>query len=120
MTSDILKSNDEEEGLQVLLEAGASFEGELRFKGTARLSGKFKGTIFGEGTLIIDSQFQIEADIHVNRFILLGNLKGCVTAKKQVVMEPPARFQGEVIAPSLSVKEGVSFEGSSRKPKLKE
>ena len=115
MTSETLKpiNND---ALQVLLEEGASFEGELRFKGTARLSGKFKGRIFGEGTLVIDAQARVEADVKVNHLILLGSLKGEVIAQKQVLMEPPAHFQGEVIAPSLSIKEGVSFEGSSKKP----
>ena len=115
MTSEVLKPIDND-ALQVLLEEGASFEGELRFKGTARLSGEFKGQIYGEGTLVIDAQARVEAKIKVDHLVLLGSLKGEVIAQKQVLMEPPARFQGEVIAPSLSIKEGASFEGSSKKP----
>ena len=104
------------EPLQTLLEKGAFFKGELRFKGTARVSGEFEGYIFGEGTLIIDAEAKVKADIQVTHLVLLGHLEGSIKAKKQVLMEPPARFQGEVIAPSLSIKEGVSFEGSSKKP----
>lgn len=105
------------ETLQVLLEEGAAFKGELRFQGTARLSGRFKGHIEGEGaTLIIEASAVVSATISVDHLILLGNYQGEVQAKKSVLMEPPAHFKGEVQTPSLSIKEGVCFEGISKKP----
>lgn len=115
MSSEGLRSINNS-ALQLLLEKGVVFEGELRFKGTARLNGELKGKISGEGTLIIDSEANVSADIEVTHLILLGRLSGKVIATKQVHMEPPAWFQGEVTSPSLSIKEGVSFEGSSKKP----
>ena len=101
------------ESLQLILSEGAYFEGELRFKGLARIAGKMKGEIKGEGRLIIESSAEILADITTDHLVLLGNLKGKVKARKTVLMEPPARFSGEVSSPSLSIKEGVLFEGSS-------
>ena len=105
----------EKESLQVILSEGAFFEGELRFKGLARLAGQMKGEIKGEGRLIIESSAEVLADITTDHLILLGNLKGKVKARKTVLMEPPAKFFGEVSSPSLIIKEGVFFEGSSKK-----
>ena len=105
----------EKEALQLLLSEGAGFEGELRFKGLARIAGQMKGEIKGEGRLIIESTAQVSANITTDHLILLGHLKGSIKARKTVLMEPPARFSGEVFSPSLSIKEGVLFEGSSKR-----
>ena len=102
------------ESLQVILSEGAFFEGELRFKGTAHIAGEIKGLVRGSGSLIIESSAKVEADLEVDHLILLGEFSGKVKAYKSVVMEPPARFSGEVFSPSLSIKEGVLFEGSSK------
>ena len=104
-----------DEPLQALLEEGSRFEGELCFRGTARVGGAFKGRIRGEGTLIIDSSAVVDALIKVDHLLVRGELKGQVTARISVLVDPPARFSGEVITPSLSIKEGAVFEGSSKK-----
>lgn len=105
----------QEETLQILLQEGSFFDGELRFKGQARVAGVIKGEIKGEGLLVVESTAKIEAEVLVDRLILLGEFKGNLKARKSVIMEPPARFSGEVSSPSLSIKEGVFFEGSSKK-----
>ena len=106
----------EKESLQVILAESAFFEGELRFKGTARLAGQLKGSIKGAGSLIISASAKVSADnAEVDHLILLGEFKGKILARKSVRMEPPARFMGEVATPSLTIKEGVFFEGSSKK-----
>jgi len=105
--------------LQILLQEGSFFEGELRFKGQARIAGSIKGTIKGEGLLVLESTAKIEADVFVDDIILLGDFKGKLNARKSVVMEPPASFSGDVSSPSLSIKEGVFFEGNSKKTDLK-
>ena len=107
--------------LQVLLEEGASFEGEMRFQGTARLSGSFTGKIRGEegSTLIIEPSASVSGLAAVDHVVLLGRFDGEMRAGKSVLMEPGSEFQGEVAAPSLSVKEGARFEGISQKLPLK-
>lgn len=109
--------NSKPSSLQVLLEEGAAFEGELRFHGTAHLGGRFKGHIQAEGaTLIIEASAVVEASITVDHLVLFGNCTGKIQSGKTVLMEPPAQFKGEVQTPSLSIKEGVIFEGISKKP----
>lgn len=98
-----------------MLEKEAFFEGVLRFRGLARLSGEMKGRIEGEGTLVVEPSAKVEAEAFVDRLILLGEFSGRALARKSAVLEPPARFRGELSTPSLSIKEGVLFEGSSKK-----
>lgn len=104
-----------EESLQVLLAKGAFFKGEIRFKGTSHIAGFCKGSIKGKGSLVIESSAKVEADVEVDHLIVLGEFSGKATAYKSVLMEPPARFSGEVYSSSLTIKEGVVFEGSSKK-----
>ena len=103
------------ESLQALISEGAFFEGEIRFEGLTRIAGQMKGQIKGAGRLIIESTAQVSAEVETDHLILLGSFEGKVKARKTVLMEPPAKFSGEVSSPSLIIKEGVFFEGSSKK-----
>ena len=109
------KDTAKKKSLELILGEKAFFEGELRFKGSARIGGSLKGSIKGEGLLIIESTAKVSAEVLVDHLILYGEFKGRVQARKSVLMEPPAQFSGEVSSPSLSIKEGVFFEGSSKK-----
>ena len=80
------------EDLQVILAEGAFFEGELRFKGTARIAGRLKGSVKGKGSLIIESSARVEAELEVDHLLLMGEFSGQARALKSVLMEPPARF----------------------------
>ena len=111
-------SNKQTNHFQSLVSEGSFFEGNLVFTGSIRIGGKITGSIKGSGTLIIEPSAQVEATVKVDELILMGDLTGEVFAKKSVIMEPPARFSGTVSSPSLSIKEGVFFEGSSKKYQL--
>ena len=46
--------------------------------------------------------------------VISGEVVGNVQAKHRVEIHRPAIFKGDILAPSLSVDEGVIFEGRSR------
>jgi cytoskeletal protein CcmA (bactofilin family) len=100
-----------------LLDYGASFEGRLTFEGTVRIGGAFRGEIFTRDTLVINPGARVEAQIEADVVIISGNLTGNVFARRQVIMHPPAVFQGTVTSPSLRIDEGVMFEGASYMPR---
>ncbi len=99
-----------------LLGPGTSFEGKLSFEGTLRLGGQFKGEIYTPGTVVIDAGAEFEGEIEAQNVLLMGQLKGNIYAKEKVQMKVPAKFVGTVTTPSLSVGEGVVFEGASYMP----
>lgn len=96
-----------------LLDHGSSFEGQLSFEGTVRIGGDFKGEIFTEDTLVVNQGARVEAHIEANIVIISGEVKGNIFAKTRVIMHPPAIFRGTLTTPSLSIDEGVVFEGAS-------
>lgn len=101
-----------------LLQKGTSFEGKLSFEGACRIGGNFKGEIFTRDILVIDSTADIEANIEANEVIVAGQVKGNIYAKNKVTMKPPAKFRGTVTAPTLSIADGVVFEGASYMPQI--
>lgn len=103
--------------ISALLDQGASFEGRLTFEGTVRIGGSFKGEIFTNDTLVINSGAQVEAQIEADTVIISGNLKGNIFARRKVIMHPPASFRGTVTSPSLRIEDGVVFEGASYMPR---
>lgn len=109
----ILKNHE----IQVMLNKESLFKGDLFFSGVARIEGIFEGKIKGDGVLIIDKGAQVKADVELDSLILLGSLEGKVLARKNVIMEPPGEFKGDISSPNLSIKEGVFFEGSSKRTK---
>ena len=100
-----------------LLDAGASFEGKLTFEGTVQIGGQFKGEIFTNDTLIINSGAHVVAQIEADTIFLSGHVEGNLFARTKVVMQPPATFKGTVTSPSLKIEEGVVFEGASHMPR---
>ena len=97
-----------------IIERGCEFEGKLCFQGTVRIGGTFRGEIFTSDTLIVGEGARIYGDIEAGTVIISGEVNGTVRAKHRVEIHSPAIFRGDILTPSLSVAEGVIFEGSSK------
>lgn len=96
-----------------LIEEGCQFEGNLSLNGTARIAGKVKGFIYSNDTLIISEGAFVDAEIVGHTILISGTVKGEVKASSRVEMKRPARFEGNVICPNLTVEEGVVFHGTT-------
>lgn len=107
----------EEGQITAILDRGSAFEGKLTFEGTVRIGGDFKGEIYTNDTLVVQSGARVEAQIEAENVIISGFLRGNVYARRRVIMHPPAIFTGTVTTPSLRIDEGVVFEGASYMPK---
>ena len=97
-----------------VLDHGCEFEGKLCFQGTVRIGGSFKGEIFTPDTLVISEGARVNGQIEAGVVIISGEMNGTVRAKHRVEIHRPAIFRGDILTPSLSVDEGVIFEGSSK------
>jgi cytoskeletal protein CcmA (bactofilin family) len=97
-----------------VLDQGCEFEGKLCFQGTVRIGGSFKGEIFTPDTLVISEGARVNGQIEAGVVIISGEMSGTVRAKHRVEIHRPAVFRGDILTPSLSVDEGVIFEGSSK------
>jgi cytoskeletal protein CcmA (bactofilin family) len=110
----MLGKKKEEEEVRAFLGKGAEFTGKLMFNGSVRIDGDFKGTIFGNGTLVIGEGAQIEADIRVDSVLVSGDVRGQMDAKKKIKIYPTGRVTGDLNTPVFCVEEGGFFEGACR------
>jgi cytoskeletal protein CcmA (bactofilin family) len=100
----------------LLLGAGAEFEGKLTFAGTVRIDARFKGTIVTNDVLVVGDRARIDADITCGTIVVYGEVNGNIKAKTAVELHAPGKLRGDVETPSLSMEKGVVFQGQSTMP----
>jgi cytoskeletal protein CcmA (bactofilin family) len=105
------KKKREEEEIRAFLGKGAEFTGKLMFNGSVRIDGDFKGSIFGNGTLVIGEGAEIEADIRVDSVMVSGEMRGQIDVKKIIRIYSTGKVTGDLNTPVFSVEEGAFFEG---------
>lgn len=98
--------------INALLGKGSEFEGKLHFEGTVRIDGRFKGEIKSDDVLIIGEGAEVEAEICVAKVIVYGGLNGNIEAAGSVNLHAPACVYGSITTKSLTIDEGVTFDGS--------
>ncbi len=97
-----------------VIDHGCELEGKLCFQGTVRIGGTFRGEIYTPDTLIISEGAKVQGQIDAGTLIISGEVNGSIRAKHRVEIHRPAVFRGDILTPSLSVDDGVIFEGSSK------
>ena len=102
----------EKSDIKAFLGPGSQFEGKLVFNEIVRLDGAFRGEVTSHDTLIVGESADIQADIQVGTLILSGNFKGNVKAKTRVELRSPAKVDGTIETPAISVEEGVLLNGT--------
>jgi cytoskeletal protein CcmA (bactofilin family) len=94
---------------------GTTLTGEANFKGMLRVDGHLSGRVSSQdGTLIISSGGQVDADIEVSVAQIYGTVNGDITATKRIELGRVARVTGNIQTPALVIEQGAIFEGSCR------
>lgn len=93
------------------LDVGSAFKGELSFKDTIRIDGKFEGTIRAGKTLVIGESAEVDAQIEVTNISVSGHLRGSVRNAERVELLETARCECDLNTKILMVEEGAVFEG---------
>ena len=96
---------------------GVTFKGTIRYKGSVRVDGRLEGEIFTDGILIVGEKAVISAKIEAGTIACQGKITGDIVAKERVKLMSPAFFEGSVKTPSISMDEGVVFNGTCVMPK---
>ena len=103
--------------MNAFLGKDTEFEGRLSFSGAVRIDGSFKGEVFSEGTLIVGETAKMESDIQAAHIIISGEVHGNITAEKRLEVHAPGRIIGNIQSPTITIDEGVVFEGNCRMEK---
>ena len=97
-----------------VIDEGCEFEGKLCFQGSVRINGIFRGEIYTPDTLIVGEGARVQGKVQAGIVIIAGEVECSIEAKYRVEIHRPAIFRGEIETPSLSVDEGVLFDGKSK------
>ena len=102
-----------EELEEKILDVDASMQGTITFKDPVnlRINGSFEGKLDTRGNLTIGENAKIRANIHGDRIVVAGKVKGDIAATQSVSIIAPAVVEGNVLTPRLSVTEGAILEG---------
>ena len=103
--------------MNAFLGKDTEFEGRLSFSGAVRIDGSFKGEVFSEGTLIVGETAKMDSDIQAAHIIISGEVHGNITAEKRLEVHAPGRIIGNIQCPTITIDEGVVFEGNCRMEK---
>ena len=121
MTDGELLARDLKEGtLSGFVGSGTVVTGEAMFRGMLRIDGHVTGRVSSEdGTLIIGTGGQVDADIEVAVATINGTVNGDIIARQRLELGRAARVNGNIQTPALTVEQGAIFEGSCRMIQLK-
>lgn len=105
------KKKDELE--EKILDVDASMQGTITFKDPVnlRINGSFEGKLDTRGNLTISENAKVRANIHGDRIIVAGKIKGDIVATQSLSLVAPGTVEGNVTTPRLSVTEGAILEG---------
>ena len=93
----------------------AELTGDFRFKAMVRVNGHIAGTVFSkQGTLIVDTEARVDANINVAVAVINGTVKGEIVATERVELGPSSRIYGNIWTRALTVRNGAVFEGLCR------
>lgn len=85
--------------------------GKAKFEGTVRVDGRFEGEIITDDTLIIGEHAVVKGTIRGGTIISGGRIEATITATNKVQLLKSAVVIGDVHSPSLTMEEGVYFQG---------
>lgn len=93
----------------------AELAGEISFKDMVRVNGHVSGSIYSKtGTLIVDLNARIDANVDVAVAIVGGTVTGDIIARQRVELGPTSKIYGNIWTRSLVIKDGAIFEGVCR------
>ena len=100
---------------RMLFASEPELSGEFSFKDMIRVNGHIAGTVGSKnGTLIVDTEAIVEADVNVAVAVMSGTVKGEIVARDRVELGPTAKIYGNIWTRSIVIKNGAIFEGVCR------
>ena len=109
-----IEGNGSWKDVRVSLGPDAEVTGKLSFATPTRIEGKLKGELRATDLLVIGSQAVVQANVHAEKLVVLGEVRGHVQGASRVEICAGGRLFGDIETKCLVVQEGATFEGRSR------
>jgi cytoskeletal protein CcmA (bactofilin family) len=106
------KREFEEDKITGFFDKDTEFKGDLNFKGSFRIDGRFKGKIDSDSMLIVGEAGKVDADIRIGYMVIDGEVKGNILASERVEIHSNGRVIGAITSPKLVIEEGAYLEAT--------
>jgi cytoskeletal protein CcmA (bactofilin family) len=106
------KREFEEDKITGFFDKDTEFKGELSFKGSFRIDGRFKGKIDSDSMLVVGESGKMDADIKIGYMVIDGEVKGNIQASERVDIHSNGRMIGTITSPKLIIEEGAYLEAT--------
>ncbi|MBI4950760.1 MAG: polymer-forming cytoskeletal protein, partial [Myxococcales bacterium] len=90
---------------------GTVIKGRISGDGDLEVHGHVEGSIELAGELTVGATGLVKSDLRARRLTVSGAVRGDLHATEAVVLEPGARVVGDLVAPSVGVREGALVRG---------
>ena len=90
---------------------GIEVEGTLRFEGSVRIDGRFKGKIISPATLILGPNAKVDGELQVGAVEVHGGLQGQVVASERVTIHSSGKVEADLKTKRLVIEQGAFFQG---------
>jgi len=100
---------------------GTTLTGETVFQAMLRVDGHLVGSIMSdEGTLIVGTNGQVDANIAVSTATINGSVNGDIVATERIQLGRTAKVIGNIQTPRLTIEDGAVLEGGCTMLKARE
>ena len=94
-----------------ILGPGTMLRGDLQCRGTIRVEGTVFGDVTSEDSVVLLENGRVQGAVTAGQVIVGGEIVGNVAAVERIEITARGRVVGDMIAPRISIHEGVLFEG---------
>ncbi|MBU1863923.1 MAG: polymer-forming cytoskeletal protein [Candidatus Omnitrophica bacterium] len=96
-----------------ILDVDASMQGTIAFHDPVnlRINGSFEGRLDTKGSLSVGENATVKADITGDHIIVAGRVMGNIIASQSLSLVAPAKVQGDIKTPLLTIAEGAIING---------
>ena len=105
---------------KTVLGSNAVFKGELNFKNTLCINGKFEGKVTTSDKLIVAEEGAVLADFEAGSVICKGKIRGNIIASQNVDIHSTGKILGDGHTPALMIELGAVILGRVICPNISE
>jgi cytoskeletal protein CcmA (bactofilin family) len=91
--------------------AGTRITGRIQSDGDLEVFGHVEGSIVAAGSLTVGEDATLKCDLEASAVDISGAVAGDVKAEQSIVLQPGARVQGDLSAPSVGIRPGALVRG---------
>jgi cytoskeletal protein CcmA (bactofilin family) len=93
-------------------------KGELSGGEDLTLDGRVEGKVsLPDHVLTVGPNASLDAEIVAKSVIIIGTVKGNVSAREKFELRPGGTMEGQLVAPKVAMAEGATFNGKIEMPK---